>query len=202
MSDFAFNRALKGIIDHEYLCQAYVYWVATDFDPVVFLCYRKETSAMVEIIFSRNQRETLITQTLTGDPCLLAKEDPILLTEIKTPFDPSVEDYVRERICYLKDVQSWGDKDSIEGKAETVRLSVPGADAVTEEVENIQGKDKAIARAIELGCAVPERNGSWYALKTGRRLLDWPCSYCAYKNRCFPNTKLEIVGDRPKWVVP
>jgi hypothetical protein len=203
MSDFAFDKAKKGEIDHEYLCQAWVYFKATDFNPVVFLAYRKETSAMVEIVFDRHANEKVVTQKLTGDPVALAKEDPILLTEIKSPFDESVQDYVRGRIRYLKQIRGMQDGGvDINLLTDVVRLEVPGANAVEDEVEKVQGQGKAAARADELHAKSSDvtQNGSWYSIKTGRRVLKFPCSYCAHMERCFPEATMELKGDKPIWV--
>jgi hypothetical protein len=204
-ADHTFNRAMKGEIDHEPLCQGYSYYLGTDFNPVVFLGFRKETSHMVEIIFDRNAREKVVTQTLTGNPIALAKEDPILLTEIKSPFDESIQDYVWGRIRYLKQIKGMQDAGvDINLLSGLVRLEVPGADAVEDEVEKVQGSGKAAARADELRVKSSDvtQNGSWYAIKTGRRILKFPCSYCAHMERCSPEAKMELKGDKPIWVIP
>lgn len=200
MSDYAFNRALKGIIDHEYLCQAWCYFKGTSFNPVVFVAYRKETSAMVEIIFDRSANEKVTTQTLTGDPIALAKSDPILLVEIRTPFDESVEGYVRQRIRWLKEIRAW--KESNEDLASFTMAEIPGADAVEDEVENVHGKAK-LQEAVEAAGGKLEvtQSGSWYSFKTGRQILGYPCSYCAFKSRCYPAAEMEMKGDKPIWVV-
>jgi hypothetical protein len=201
MSDYAFNRALKGEIDHDYLCQAWTYFKGTDFNPVVFLAYRKETSAMVEIVFDRLATEKVVTQRLTGDPVELAKQDPIMLTEIRSPFDESVGEYVRARIAWLKKLQN----DPIfQANFLAHPEYVPGKDAVEDEVESVQGNAKCQARAKELGVSLSTvtQNGSWWKIPTGRKILGFPCSYCAHMKRCFPNAKMEMAKDRPIWVVP
>lgn len=197
MSDFSFNRALKGEIDHEYLCQAWVYFKGTDFNPVVFLAYRKETSAMVEIVFDRTLHEKVVTQTLTGDPLELAKKDPILLTEIKSPFDESVEKYVRDRIKWLE----WTKSPGVD--AHLVRQMVPGAEAVEDEIVNYNGKknvpDYIWQKVVNNDF---EQSGNWYKFKTGRKILGFPCSYCAHMERCYPTVQMEMKGERPIWVLP
>lgn len=209
MSDFAFEKAQKGIIDHEYLCQAWTYFKGTNFNPVVFVCYRKETSAMVEIVFDRNESEKVVTQRFNSDPVEIFRNEPLLVTEIKTPFDLSVEDYVRERIKWLKTTQAIK-SDPTYNPVNFVRETVPGADGVEDEVEKVQGKEKYYARAAEIlkakfDPAEPtievEKNGSWYSFKTGRQILKFPCSYCQHKSRCYPKAKLEMKKDRPIWVI-
>ena len=40
-------------------------------------------------------------------------------------------------------------------------------------------------------------------VKTGRKLLPLPCSYCSYKQTvCYPNAVMELQGDKPVWVMP
>ena len=198
-TDITFDKAARGEIDREVHAQAWVYHEATAFNPVVFLGFKKKTSHMVEIVFDRNQREQVVTQTLTGDPILLAKEDPILLTEIVSPFDPSVEKYVRERIKWLK-----ATRDNCFGGLDTIKAVIPGADAVEDEVEKIQGQ-KAAANYMQKypeAKGLPERNGSWYSFKTGRKILGFPCSYCSHKARCYPTAAMEMKGDRPVFVIP
>ena len=75
----------------------------------------------------------------------------------------------------------------------------------------MQGKEKALAKMEEIfGTRNSfeehkfngnlEQAGSWYSFKTGRKILGYPCSYCKFLHRCFPNTQLEIKGDKPIWV--
>src|SRR5262249_61406059 len=130
---------MKGEIVHDPLWQGYSYYLGTDFNPVVFLGFRKETSHMVEIIFDRNAREKVVTQTLTGNPIALATEDPILLTEIKSPFDGSVQDYVRGRVRYLEQIKGAQD-DGVHINMLTglVPFRVPGANDVEDDAANVQ----------------------------------------------------------------
>lgn len=49
---------------------------------------------------------------------------------------------------------------------------------------------------------VPEMTGrSPNKRPTGREKLQYPCSYCEYKGRCFANLKMEFQGSKPVWVV-
>jgi len=82
-----------------------------------------------------------------------------------------------------------------------VRFEVPGANAVEDEVEKVQGKAKADELAAKYGPPTAN-NGSWYTFKTGRRVLGFPCSYCAHMERCFPGATMELKGDKPLWVIP
>ena len=204
MSDYAFNRALNGEIEKPYLCQAWVYKEATDFNPVVFICYRKETSHMLEIVFDRNATEVIVTKTLTGNPLELAKHDPITLTTISSPFDDSVGDYVRERIKYLKLTKLITPPYGVDWLIN----EVPGADAVEDEVEKVQGKKAALEKLNQYTDAaghapIPQQNGSWYTFNTGRAILGFPCGgYCGFMKICFPTAQMELKGDKPVWVIP
>jgi hypothetical protein len=186
MSDYAFDRALKGEIDRAYLCQAWVYHIGTSFNPVVFICYRKATSHMVEVIFDKEQRETVIVQRYGNDPLELATNDPLMLAEIKTPFDESVADEVRNKYRALSQVKTENDLAS-------------GVRAVGPEVVKVQGKAKAAIAEAQYGPAVSNA-GSWFSFHTHRQIAGFPCSYCGYVKRCL-GAKLEIDGGKPKWII-
>lgn len=200
-ADMPFKKAEQGEIDHEILCQGWTYHHGTSFNPVVFLGFRKETSHMVEIVFDRTVHEKVVTQTLTTDPIAKAKADPILLTEIKSPFDLSVEGYVRDRIKWLKTTQTI--KDTSIDSQQWVKNNVPGKDAVEDEIVRVQGKhnrDSKIAEGLTL-YQEPAKGGSWWAFKTGRKILGYPCSYCGHKGRCYPEARMEMKGERPVFVI-
>jgi len=186
MSDYAFDRALKGEIDRTYLCQAWVYAVGTSFNPVVFICYRKETSHMVEVIFDRNVAETVIVQRYGGDPLELAVNDPLLIAEIKTPFDESVETEVREKFKRLANVT---ERDNL----------ASGVRVIENEVVKVQGKAKATEMEKIYGGPI-SMAGAWFTFETGRRTAGFPCSYCPHIRECL-GAELEIQNGRPIWVV-
>ena len=186
MSDYAFDRACKGEIDRSYLCQAWVYAYGTSFNPVVFICYRKETSHMVELVFDKNQKEKIVVQRYGNDALELAINEPLMLAEIKTPFDPSVEEEVRGKFKRLAELESVNDL-------------APGVRAIGPEVVKIQGKAKAIEAEAEYG--PPEKvGGSWFTFHTPRKIAGFPCSYCPMIKKCL-NAKLEITHGRPTWVI-
>src|SRR5262245_63058597 len=74
------------------------YTVENNLNPFVFICVRKETRHICEVIFDRNAKDIVVTQRYGGDPLELAREDPMLIAEIKSPFDESVEQRVRSTI--------------------------------------------------------------------------------------------------------
>ena len=192
MADFSFDKAREGEIDYDYLCQAWCYAEFTNFNPVVFIAYRKETSHMVEIVFDRHEKEKIVTQRLGGDAIEIARTEPLLITEIKTPFDLSVEQEVREKFKTLAAVKSIEDLPD-------------GVFRIEPETVKVQGKVKAEELKAKYG--EPEQSGSWYAFRTGRKILGFPCSYCSHKSgrpwpfSCYPNAQLEMQGNKPVWVV-
>lgn len=186
MADFSFQKATKGEIDREYLCQAYVYHVGTDFPVVIFLAYRKETSHLVSIVFDRDAKETTVVQRFGGDPMELATNDPLDLTEIRTPFDDSVAEEVRGKYRRL-------------GALTKKEELAPGVRVIEDEVVKVQGKEKALQYQKDYG-EPSNVAGSWYSFKTGRRIAGFPCSYCSQIEDCL-SAKLEIRGGKPVWVI-
>lgn len=187
LSDYGFDKATRGEVDREYLCQAYIYHVGTDFPVIIFVIYRKETSHMVEIVFDRDATETVVTQRLGGDAYLLATKDPLQVTQIVTPFDDSVAEEVRGKYRRLKELKR------AEDLAEGVR-------AIEDEVVKVQGKEKALQYQKDYGEPVKVA-GSWYTFSTGRKIAGYPCSYCAHVEACLGAT-LELKDNRPLWLIP
>lgn len=186
LSDYGFEKATRGEVDREYLCQAWVYFIGTDFDVIIFVIYRKETSHMVEIVFDRQATETVVTQRMGADPYELTTKDPLQVTQIVTPFDPSVEEEVRGKYRRL-------------GALKTEDELVPGVRVIEEELVKVQGKEKALQYQKDYGEPVNVA-GSWYTFATGRKICGFPCNYCSNVERCL-GAKLELKGNRPIWVV-
>ncbi len=191
MSDYGYDRALKGEIDHSYVCQAWTYSFGSSFNPIVFLCYRKQTSHFCEVIFDRNASEIVVTQRLGGDAKELYRQDPLLTAEIVSPFDPSVEEEVRGKFKRLAQVEKETDL-------------AAGVRKIEPETVNVQGAANAAAYANAHGLASSAaiKSGSWFKFHTGRQIAGWPCSYCGHIRRCL-GAKLEFdgVGGKPKWII-
>jgi len=51
------------------------------------------------------------------------------------------------------------------------------------------------------GFTVGEVKKTGYYRETGRRILEFPCSYCAFKVPCQGPLHLEIIGGKPRFVV-
>lgn len=187
MSNFAFERACKGEIDIAYLCQAWTYHYGTSFNPIVFICVRKETRHICEVVFDADCKERVIVERYGGNLLELAKNDPMLIAEVKSPFDESVEERVRRTI---RDVSA----------AESLATLPIGVNAIEKEIVKIQGKAKAEEAKAQYG--EPESvSGSWFAFWTGRWIAGFPCSYCPHIRGCL-GADLEIKDGIPAWVVP
>jgi len=188
MSNFAFERALDGEIDVAYCCQAWTYTVGNNLNPIVFVCVRKETRHICEVIFDRNAKDIVVTRRYGGDPLELAREDPMLIAEIRSPFDESVEQRVRSTIKAVLGA--------------TISDLPAGVRAVEPETVSVQGKAKAEEAAKLYGPGV--QSGSWWKFETGRQIAGFPCSYCPFVRRghgCL-DADLEIKDRKPIWVIP
>lgn len=187
MSNFAFERALNGQIDEPYCCQAWVYASQNALNPIVFVCVRKETRHICEVIFDKTAKETVITKRYGGNELEIAANDPMLIAEVRSPFDAKIEQRVRQTIKAVS-------------VASESNLPI-GVNAI--EPETVKANGKAKAEELKKQYGEPSaQNGNWYSFKTGRQVLGFPCGgYCAYTRTCFPEVKLEIEGGKPKWVV-
>ena len=63
MSTPAFRRAVLGDLDYKYRCQLVAELVATGADEALWICHRKETSHMAEVLFTRNADRVRVTLT-------------------------------------------------------------------------------------------------------------------------------------------
>lgn len=185
-SNRTFEKALGGDIDFAYLAQAWFYHYATGFPVVIFLFYRKETSHIAEIVFDVEAKETIVTQRYGGDALELATNDPLLIAEVRSPFDEAVEMRVRETVRVVE--CTTGDN------------SLPaGVRAIEDETVSANGKEKAGILADKYGDPI-KQNGHWYYFATGRKIAGFPCSYCSFIKQCL-GAKLEIKDNKPVWVM-
>lgn len=187
MSDYAFDKALEGHIEREYLCQAWVYHKGTSFQVVIFVAYRKETSHMVEIIFDSDASETVVTQRFGADPLKLAREEPLLMVEIRSPFDDQVEAEVRERYRLLAAVKTEAD-------------IPPGVMAIEPELIKAQKKETVNEYKELYGEPLEVKGGGWHTWQTGRTIAGFPCSYCRHIQSCL-GAELDIKDKKPVWVI-
>ena len=200
MSDRSFEKAKKGEIDKSYLAQAWVYHYGTSFNPIVFVAYRKETSHFCEVVFDRNARDIIVTERLGGNKTELFLNEPLLVTEVRTPFDPTIEQAVKAKFKRLKILEEQKDL------APPITENDNGDPAIFDEEDKIHGKANAMEHAHNNGYrfedATVSNKGGWYTFKTGRKILNFPCSYCQWVRLCR-NPELELSREKkPIWVVP
>lgn len=185
-SNRTFEKALAGEIDIAYLAQAWFYHYATSFPVVIFVFYRKETSHICEVVFDTEQKETIVTQRYGGDALELAIKDPMLIAEVRSPFDDAVEMQVRQTV---KSVAACSDLESLPS----------GVRVIEQETITVQGKAKAEEQKKAYG-EPTKQNGAWYYFETGRQIAGFPCSYCGFIRLCL-SAELEIKDSKPVWVI-
>jgi hypothetical protein len=127
-------------------------------------------------------------QSYGGDPLELAREDPLLIAEIRSPCDESVEQKVRSTIKAVL--------------CATISDLPAGVRAVEAETLSVRGKAKAEEAAKLYGPGV--QNSSWWKFETGRQIAGFPCSYCPFVRRGYGclDADLEIKDGKPIWVIP
>src|SRR6185503_16621988 len=113
-----------------------------------------------------NAKETVITKRYGGNEIEIAANDPMLIAEIRSPFNESIEKKVRETV---KSVSLCDDLS---------QLPI-GVRTVEKELFSAQGKAKA-EEARKLYGEPAKVNGQWSYFETGREILGFPCGgYCA-----------------------
>src|SRR5690348_734673 len=115
------------------------------------------------------------------------REDPMLIAEVRSPFDASVEQRVRSTIKAVLGA--------------TISELPAGVRAVEAETLSVQGKAKAEEVAKLYGPGV--QNSSWWKFETGRQIAGFPCSYCPWVRRGYGclDADLEIKDGKPIWVI-
>jgi len=194
MSDFAFDRAKHGEIEEGYQIQAWLYSRMFDVDLIVFYCYRKETSHVVEVVFDGCAKELVITKRFGGDEREIAVNDPMLVAEIRTPFSPEIEAKARATV---KAVSAVTCEDDLPPRLTVNDRGEPVIQSETVKAQKKEDKDAALAKYGE-----PVKvNGGWATYSTGRKIAGFPCSYCPHIRRCL-NVRLEFSdSNKPLWVV-
>ena len=131
----------------------------------------------------------------------LAKDDPLMVTEVRTPFDESVGEKVRGHFKALKQVKIVELDSRYGGPFAGLKIPLPeGVRVIEDETIKIQGKDKI----IDYAKANPDKqftmSGSWATFTTGRKIAGFPCSYCGFIKTCL-GAELEIKNSKPVWVI-
>jgi hypothetical protein len=187
MNNRSFERTTNGEIDQGYLAQAWTYSQGNILNPIIFICVRKETRHICEVIFDRDATETVITKRYGGNELEIAAKDPALIAEVRTPFDGAVEQTIRDTIRSVSVVSALDDLPT-------------GVRAIENETVKVQNREEKEQAKIAYGEAISQA-GSWATFKTGRQIANFPCGYCGWVDRCL-GAVLEIKKGKPLWVVP
>ena len=187
-----FRRVLQGRIDYSYRVQLAVEADATALDNAMFLTYRKETSHLLELFYSRKADHVAVTLTKTngvrevyraGDPALKRLFDDVEGIEVRHPFEPGILEQARARV-------------------RRVLLATPNVLPPRE-----YGPEFRCAKCRGEGFYLtPKRQDRKECKKcagTGwleETPLPFPCSYCPVKAHCWPIDRAEI-AESPKWYV-
>ncbi len=188
MSNFAFDRAVAGNIDETYCCQAWTYASQNALNPIVFICVRKETRHICEVIFDKTATETIVTKRYGGNELEIAANDPMLIAEVRSPFNEEIEAKVKATIRSVAACKDVSSLPTGVRKVEPETITAQGK-AKTEEAKRIYGEPF-------------KQNGQWAYFATGRQILGFPCSYCSFLKNCFPDAALEVESGKPKWILP
>ena len=103
MSNYGFRNALQGKVDYAYRCQLNSYVVGGGLNNALWVCYRKETSHLLELFCSK-KIEKIETRILTPSggwlqytPETPIEDDEWQRAEVTHPFDPKLHEQVVER---------------------------------------------------------------------------------------------------------
>ncbi len=172
MSNWAFEEALEGQISEDYIVQASLYAYALNVDFIAFICYRKETSHLLELVFWRDLKSNVKVQYMAHN-----ERDYFILNY---PFDFSFIPKIKEKYKRLMGVLSIEDVLGIEIPYDFTTCSNCNGTGVKEygKCRSCKGFGKRID---------PQ----------GFVVLGFPCSYCAYNMLCYPNQIVEFDGLKP-----
>jgi hypothetical protein len=88
-------------------------------------------------------------------------------------------------------------------------LSLPDREfSAKNEKEWVRGMKRLIGSGADVGGPDPDgkiivsKKKTGYWRETGRKILEYPCSYCPFKPHCWPGVEMEMKGDYPNWIVP
>ncbi len=191
MSNYGFRNALQGKIDYAYRCQLNSYVVGGGLNNALWVCYRKETSHLLELFCSK-KIEKIETRILTpsGGWLQYTPESPIeddewQRAEVTHPFDPKLHEEVVARFQKV-----------IHATPTNLPDREYGPKLVCEKCDG-NGFYLTEKKQIKKPCTACEETGKILEPKLG-----FPCSTCRFKKHCWPEAKLQIEGRKPVWVVP
>jgi hypothetical protein len=191
MSNFGFRNALQGKIDYSYRCQLNSYVVGAGLNNALWVCYRKETSHLLELFCSRKitKVETRIL-TPSGGWLRFTPETPIEdeqweRAEVTHPFDPQLHLEVLERFRQV-----------IHARPSNLPDREYGPKLICGKCEG-KGFYLTEKRQEKKACTACNESG-----KIQEPRLEFPCSFCRFKAHCWPRAQLKYEGGKPVWVLP
>ena len=172
MSNYAFDEALEGKISEDYIVQASLYAYALNVDFIDFICYRKETSHILELIFWRDIESNVKVQYMAHE-----EKDYFVLNY---PFDFSFIPKIRDKYKVLNSVLSIED---------VLSIPIPYDFTLCSNCNGTGQKEYGKCRSCKgMGKKIDLQ---------GFVQIGYPCSYCPYNVICYPNQIVEFDGLRP-----
>jgi len=191
MANYGFRNALQGKIDYGYRCQLNSYVVGGGLNNALWVCYRKETSHLLELFCSK-KIEKIETRILTpsGGWLQYTPESPIeddewQRAEVTHPFDPKLHEQVVARFRKV-----------IHATPKSLPDREYGPKLICEKCDG-NGFYLTEKRQIKKPCTACSETG-----KILEPRLGFPCTTCRFKKHCWPQAKLQFDGRKPVWVVP
>jgi hypothetical protein len=191
MSNYGFRNALQGKVDYGYRCQLNSYVVGGGLNNALWVCYRKETSHLLELFCSK-KIEKIETRILTPSggwlqytPEAPIEDDEWQRAEVTHPFDPKLHEQVVERFRKV-----------IHATPKNLPDREYGPKLICEKCDG-NGFYLTEKRQIKKPCTACSETG-----KILEPRLGFPCTTCRFKKHCWPQAKLQFDGRKPVWVVP
>jgi hypothetical protein len=191
MSNYGFRNALQGKIDYAYRCQLNSYVVGGGLNNALWVCYRKETSHLLELFCSKkvDKIETRILTPSGGwlqyTPETPIEDDDWQRAEVTHPFDPKLHEEVLARFRKVIHATPANLPDREYGPKLICEKCDGNSFYLTEK------------RQIKKACTACNETG-----KILEPRLGFPCTTCRFKPHCWPKAKLQFDGRKPIWVVP
>ena len=194
MSNYGFRNALQGKIDYAYRCQLNSYVVGGGLSNALWVCYRKETSHLLELFCSRTSKRSRRESSLPREggfkhtPESPIEEDEWQRAEVTHPFDPKLHEEVVARFRKV-----------IHATPAKLPDREYGPKLVCEKCDG-NGFYLTEKKQIKKPCTACEETGKILEPKLG-----FPCSTCRFKKHCSPEAKLQIEVEsryglyREKW---
>jgi len=211
MATGSFRRALQGHVDYSYRVQMAAALEATGLSTQVLVSVRKDTSHLLEVIYSkvaqqvaiRFTKQSLVSETmrLPVDPATVDSGD-WEAAEVAHPFEPPLLVQARARVISVL-MSTQQDLPAREYGPDFVCRKCQGAGrrtcrscrgtGLTRVKRNPCGPCQGEGRTLCEPCA-----GQGLVAETA---LPWQCSYCPHVARCYGGLYRLEITDRPEYLV-